>query len=75
MNPEPIALELLGLFIRGASVDELAALTGLGPEMVETRLMEAVEWAESRQDKLAVLRPTDQPPERFCISWMLLSDQ
>lgn len=75
MNSEPFALELLGLFIRGASVHEIAMLTGLVPEMVANRLIRAAEWADSRQDKLAVLRPTAKPPERFCISWMLLSDQ
>ena len=75
MNPEPFALELLGLFIRGASIEELASLTGLVPEIVADRLVKAAEWADSRQDKLAVLRPTVAPPERFCISWMLLSDQ
>ena len=75
MNCEPFALELLGLYVRGASIEELAALTGLVPEVVEDRLMRAVEWAESREDKLAVLRPSEEPPQRFSISWTLVFDQ
>ncbi len=75
MNCEHLALELLGLYIRGASIEELAALTGLVPEMVETRLMMAVEWAEGLQDKLAVVPLGAGPLEGFTISWNLISNQ
>ncbi len=75
MSCEHLALELLGLYIRGASIEELAALTGLVPEMVEARLIMAVKWAENLQDRRAVFPLGGGPPERFTISWNLISNQ